>query len=95
MTQEILTPEEFAQRLKIGRSTLFEWLSKGILIQGKHYFRVGRILRFAWSQELVADLLSISAGVGVTGDQAAQVMSPTRRYGSGVARGKPKINWEY
>lgn len=42
--QEILTPEQYAVKLQIGRSTLFNWLAQGILIEGEHYFRVGRIL---------------------------------------------------
>lgn len=89
----VLTPEEFAHRLKIGRSTLFDWLAKGILLPGRHYFRVGRILRFIWSDEVIADLLSISA----TGVKTELKAAPVRQYGGGGnARGKTqKINWEY
>lgn len=46
--REILTPEQYAEKLQIGRSTLFQWLARGILIEGEHYFRVGRVIRFLW-----------------------------------------------
>ncbi|GFE60621.1 AlpA family transcriptional regulator [Geobacter sp. AOG2] len=59
MPQELLTPEQFAQRLAMSRTTLFEWLKTGALEQGKHYFKVGRILRFIWDESL---LLKIGMG---------------------------------
>jgi hypothetical protein len=92
MSQEILTPEEFAQRLKIGRSSLFEWLRKGVLVQGKHYFKVGRVLRFVWSDELIASLLART----VSGGTVPPEMPPARQ-GRGGASGKlkPQINWDY
>jgi hypothetical protein len=31
---EILTPDEFCARMKIGRSTFFEWKKKGKLMSG-------------------------------------------------------------
>jgi hypothetical protein len=53
LTTEILTVEQFALRLTMSRTTLFEWLKTGILVQGKHYFKVGRILRFVWDDTLL------------------------------------------
>ena len=52
-TPELLTVEQFAQRLTMSRTTLFDWLKSGILVQGKHYFKVGRILRFVWDETLL------------------------------------------
>lgn len=87
MAHEILTPEEFARRLKIGRSTLFDWMNKGILVPGKHYFKVGRILRFVWSDEVVASLLeSLSMS-----PKSGQVSSKKSR----PATAKDSINWDY
>lgn len=37
---DLLTVEEFAERLKISRSTVFGWLKAGLLQEGKHYFRI-------------------------------------------------------
>lgn len=56
MAQEILTPEEFAQRLKIGRSTLFEWIRNGVLVPGRHFVKIGRVLRFSWNDDVLFTL---------------------------------------
>lgn len=92
--QEILTADEFAQRLKIGRSSLFEWMRKGVLIPGKHYFKVGRVLRFVWSDEAIMNLLELSAesddGGAVCPSAPASVVSSKRGSKRGIA-----INWDY
>ena len=49
---EMLTVEQFAQRLQVSRATVFVWLQKNILSQGNHYLRIGRVLRFFWPVEL-------------------------------------------
>lgn len=43
---DLLTVDEFAERLKVSRTTVFGWLKSGILAEGVHYLRLGRILRF-------------------------------------------------
>ena len=45
---ELLTVEEFAAKLKVSRTTVFTWLKTGHLTEGKHYFKIGRIIRFVW-----------------------------------------------
>jgi predicted site-specific integrase-resolvase len=92
--RELLTPEEFAEKLKIGRSTLFEWLSKGILLPGKHYFRVGRVLRFVWSDELIQSLLERTVTIDVDGDSKPPVSRQINPIKSANTK-KPGINWEY
>ncbi len=87
MEQEILTAEEFAARLKIGRSTLFDWLNKGILVSGKHYLKVGRILRFVWSDDVVTTLLNVSVAVTTS-------RQPASKRDNRVAA-KNTINWDY
>ncbi len=86
MAIDILTPEEFADRLKIGRSTLFDWLRKGILVPGKHYIKVGRILRFIWADDIVATLAEATR-------QPATPEKPQLRQKSQPSQ--PSINWEY
>jgi predicted DNA-binding transcriptional regulator AlpA len=49
---DLLTVEEFADKLKVSRSTVFGWLKSGLLQEGKHYFRIGRIIRFVWDAGL-------------------------------------------
>jgi len=40
--------EQFAQRFQVSRTTVFGWLKNGDLVEGFHYLRIGRILRFHW-----------------------------------------------
>ncbi len=49
---DLLTVEEFAGKMKVSRSTVFGWLKSGLLQEGKHYFRIGRIIRFVWDAGL-------------------------------------------
>lgn len=52
MSQDLLTVEQFADKLKVSRSTVFGWLKSNQLQEGKHYFRIGRIIRFVWDAGL-------------------------------------------
>jgi len=45
---EFLTVAEFADRLKVSRTTVFSWLKNGELREGADFIRLGRILRFRW-----------------------------------------------
>jgi hypothetical protein len=81
--QEVLTPEQYADRLQIGRSTLFSWLAQGVLIEGEHYFRVGRILRFIWNCDV---LIKISS---------SQHTERPRPVPSVRTNGKHPFNWDY
>lgn len=86
---EFLTVEQLAQRLQVSRATLFTWMQKGILSQGRHYFKRGRVLRFIWSAELIQELL---AGTP-EGRDKPQPVKPS------LALIRPRkstpINWEY
>lgn len=53
---ELLTVEEFAERMKISRTTVFDWIRKGTLKAGRHYLKIGRVIRFEWGHELVHKL---------------------------------------
>ena len=53
---ELLTVEEFAQRLRVGRSTVFDWIARKKMVLGDHYFKIGKIIRIPWSMELLASL---------------------------------------
>lgn len=84
MAQEILTAEEFAQRLKIGRSTLFEWIRNDVLEAGVHYVKVGRILRFNWNGEVFSTL------------KIPQIQLPiTTKVSKNKHSQQSKIDWEY
>ena len=83
VTTDILTPREFADRLKIGRSTLFDWLRLGVLVPGVHYFKYGRVLRFLWNEKVVA---SIAEATAVPKSAKKQNRLPLTQKG---------INWDY
>ena len=53
---ELLTVEEFAQRLRVGRSTVFLWIASKKMIQGIHYFKIVKTVRIPWCMELLASL---------------------------------------
>jgi len=86
---ELLTVEQFAQRLQVSRATVFAWIQKQILVQGRHFLKFGRVLRFTWSDDFISILLQESA-------TAAAVAPPTL---SPVAVSRKKsdssLNWEY
>lgn len=84
MAAEILTLMEFAERLKVGRSTVFEWLRQGVFLPGKHFIKVGRVLRFIWSDDIVATLAEAT--------ERPQQPASKRRMPSSAKHG---INWEY
>ena len=50
---EIVTTSELLERLKIGRTKLFELKKNGTLTPGRHFFKNGRILRFVWGADLI------------------------------------------
>ena len=49
---DLLTVEQFAEKMQVSRTTVFEWLKNGALQEGKHYFKIGRIIRFVWDATL-------------------------------------------
>ncbi|MDD2366081.1 MAG: helix-turn-helix domain-containing protein [Desulfuromonadaceae bacterium] len=57
---ELLTVEEFAKRLRVGRSTVFFWIASKKMIQAVHYFKIGKTVRIPWSIELLVSLSSES-----------------------------------
>ena len=52
METQLLTIEEFAEKMKVARTTIFNWLKSEKLQQGKHYLRIGRVVRFQWPDVL-------------------------------------------
>lgn len=86
---ELLTVEQFAQRLQVSRATVFNWIQKQILVQGRHFLKIGRVLRFTWSDDLISTLLLESA-------QALPVAIPAVVPGC-LFRKKSdsSLNWDY
>lgn len=61
---EMITLEEYARRMSVSRSTVFDWLAKGYLEEGQVYVRVGKTIRFIWSRESLAALASKTTSHG-------------------------------
>lgn len=53
ITPELLTVDQFAELLKVSRTTVFALLNSGELQEGVHYIRLGRVLRFRWALDLL------------------------------------------
>lgn len=58
---ELVSVEEFARRMEVSRSTVFAWLAKGYLAEGKLVIRVGKTIRFIWSLDAVTALATQTA----------------------------------
>jgi len=87
-TAELLTIEMFAQRLHVSRATIFAWMQKQILVQGRHFIKFGRVVRFVWSDNLLETLLADSA----TDENKEPIIKPVRA--AKAIKASP-INWEY
>lgn len=86
---ELLTVEQFAQRLQVSRATVFAWMQKQILVQGRHFLKIGRVLRFTWSDDLITCLLQDSAQtVPVVPPPLSPIVASRQKSGSA-------LNWEY
>ena len=86
---ELLTVEQFAQRLQVSRATVFAWMQKQILVQGRHFLKFGRVLRFIWSDDFISTLLQESAAaVAVASPPLLPVVVSRKKTGS-------SLNWEY
>lgn len=89
LTCEFLTVEQLAERLQVSRATLFAWMKRGILAQGRHYFKRGRVLRFAWREELIHQLLGDCLAEG-------EQRPPVKPSATPLQQNKCKpINWDY
>lgn len=53
---ELFKIDEFANRLLISRSTVFQWIKSGKLKAGCHFIKIGRCLRFFWEPDVVRSL---------------------------------------
>lgn len=61
MDRTLLTIDDFAGKLGIGRSTVYAWMAEGKLVVGRHVVRLGKVVRIVWCDALLDDLLELSA----------------------------------
>ena len=53
---EMLSVEEYANRLHVGRTTIFKWKESGKLLPKQHFIQKGRTIRFIWELETIRSL---------------------------------------
>lgn len=75
---ELISVEEFARRMEVSRSTVFVWLAKGYLAEGKVFIRVGKTIRFIWSLAMVTSLAIQTASLRNSDDDHATVNGSKR-----------------
>lgn len=57
---ELLSIEQFAAKMAVSRTTVYEWFKSGYLKAGRHYIKLGTTVRFAWGTELLQRLMEDS-----------------------------------
>ena len=50
---ESLRIDQYAKRLKVGRTTIFKWKKEGTLVPGRHFIKKGKIVRYIWARDLI------------------------------------------
>ena len=53
---ELLNIDEYAKRLRIGRTTIFKWKQDGTLVPGRHYIQKGKIVRYIWTLNVIREI---------------------------------------
>jgi predicted site-specific integrase-resolvase len=53
---ELLTINEFSQRLKVGRTTIYNWKRNGTLSPGRHFIQRGKIVRYIWVLDAIREI---------------------------------------
>lgn len=87
---EIITLEQFAERMQVGETTVWKWIRSGKLRPGRHYIQIERVIRFHWCRALVERLLEDCQEGGdeetavVSDEPAAPQFRKRHRYGSRI-----------
>ena len=92
-TAELLSVEGFARRMDISRTTVFEWIKRGQLKPGRHFIKVGRIIRFQWGEELLQKLHDDSVLLNKVEEKPIEI-KPAIKVRNRV-KNKPSINLDY
>ncbi len=54
----LLTVDGYAEQFGVCRTTVFEWKRNGILVEGRHFIKIGKILRFFWGLDVIRDIVN-------------------------------------
>ena len=88
---EILLMDEYAGRLKVGRSTIYNWKNDGTLVAGRHYIQKGKILRFIWAIDLILELHDQQDSA----TESNEKILPEETHSSEIRSKKVGINLDY
>ncbi len=83
-TTELIKLEEFAKRINVGRTTVFQWIKEGRLLPGRHFIKIGRVVRFEWGPDLLRKLHEDSDRDGIRDGDSNKSVEKKRRPSSQV-----------
>jgi predicted DNA-binding transcriptional regulator AlpA len=89
---EIISLEEFAKRMGVARTTVFEWVKRGKLLPGRHFIKIGRVIRFEWGPDLLKKLYEDSDAPTVASHNVKPPQTRSSRTGS---KQKAAIDLDY
>jgi hypothetical protein len=46
----------YAKKWRVSRSTISTWMRIGVLVRGRHYVKIGRVVRFFWELDLIREI---------------------------------------
>ena len=86
---QLLTIDEFAEKMSVKPPTIREWIKDGILVQQRHFLKVNSVTRFPWPYVLKFLLAK----------DVAEAKRPPRPHEhkttSKVSSRREPINWDY
>lgn len=77
---ELLSTEEFAKRLAVSRTTIFQWKKTGKLSPGVHFIQIDRTVRFIWEPNTIRSLHDNNAQKSGTIEQQSIKPTKTRKH---------------
>jgi hypothetical protein len=89
LAAEYLTIQQFADRLRVSRSTAYGWIAMGKLIAGEHVLHIGGVIRITWGNDLMSHLLELSRN-----EREPAERPPLKRTGKG-GRNRVSVDIEY
>ncbi len=58
MQNEMLTVEQFAERMQISETTVWNWIKTRRLQRGRHYLAIAKVVRIPWSTESLQRIMA-------------------------------------
>ncbi|SEA16032.1 hypothetical protein SAMN05660420_01426 [Desulfuromusa kysingii] len=84
---DLLTVEDFAEKMKVAKSTAHDWIASGELVDGKHYVRIRSVIRILWPT--VIEILYAEANEKrLAKPEALQLQKSTLQEGINLSYGK-------